>query len=136
MAITKTVIRDYMFSRSKVKVGSSFNRIALAISTFCDHFGATSVTAPRASHMPTKDLNVQMPTDAIKKIKKITTAEINKAQIKASKPAELKHLQKLFGKQTISAVLTVFILSLVIFLVSITGCRPNEACYIVLNKSV
>ena len=77
-----------------------------------------------------------MPEDAIKKIKKITKAEIMKAKIKACKPADLKHLQKLFGKQTISAVLTVYILPLVVFLVSITGCRPNEACYIVLNKSV
>ena len=59
-----------------------------------------------------------------------------KAQIKACKPADLKHLQKLFGKQTISAVLTVFIFPIVIFLVAITGCRPNEACFIVLNKSV
>ena len=59
-----------------------------------------------------------------------------KAQIKASKPVDVKHLQKLCGKQTISFVLTVFISPLVIYLVSITGCRPNEACYIVLNKSV
>ena len=28
VAVTKIVIRDYMFSRNSVKVGSSFNRIA------------------------------------------------------------------------------------------------------------
>ena len=58
VAVTKIVIRDYMFSRITVKVGSSFNRIALAISAFSDHFGATAITAPRASHMPSKDLSL------------------------------------------------------------------------------
>ena len=77
-----------------------------------------------------------MPQDAIKKIQKNTHADIKKAKINGRKPVDVKHLQNLLGKQTISAVLTVFISSVAIFLVSMTGCRPNEACYIVLNKSV
>ena len=77
-----------------------------------------------------------MPQDAIKKIQKNTHAEVIKAKITGRKPVDVKHLQNLLGKQTISAVLTVFISSVAIFLVSMTGCRPNEACYIVLKKSV
>ena len=77
-----------------------------------------------------------MPADVIKKVQKNTHAEVIKAKITGRKPVDVKHLQNLLGKQTISAVLTVFIFASAIFLVAMTGCRPNEACYIVLNKSV